>query len=437
MIVKQLTSGAYGHTLNATQVFSPDGLWIYYDTRNDDTHIGRTGSVEKVNIHTGEVIRVYTVPHQTEYGPGVGAVACNPVTGTLIFIHGLYNCNVERPYDMTRRFGALYSETQPGIIRHAEARVLQAPLIPGALRGGTHAHTWSGDGRWVSFTYNDSILEALEKSGTPGVKDLRTIGVMAPVRSVTVLNVDTPEEFSGDYFAVVTATVTGQPVWGSDAVEKAFDECWIGQNGYTQANGSRVRRAIAFQGNVRTEKGDVVTEVFVADLPDDVTQAREGLPLEGTLTTRPNVPKDLKQRRITYTMGRKHPGLQGPRYRLRTLPDGSEIYFLMRDDNGIIQIYGVSVHGGPIRQITSLDDSVQAQFNVSPDGRLLAFAAGNRVWIVPVRGGEARPITEPAVEAPVNGVLWAPQGDMVIYNQYVQNGTARWLQIFVATLGEN
>ncbi len=272
MTIKQLTTGAYGHTLNATQVFSPDGAWIYYDTRNDDTHIGRTGAIEKVNLYTREVVRIYTVPRQTEYGPGVGAVACDPVTGTLIFIHGLYNCNAEQPYGMTRRFGALYSETQPGIIRHAEARVLNEPLIPGALRGGTHAHTWSGDGSWISFTYNDRILEALEQGGAAGVKDLRTIGVLAPVRPVIIPQGDTPEEFSGSYFAALTATVTEQPAWGSDAIEKAFDECWIGQNGYRRVDGTRQQRAVAFQGNIRTDTGDAVTEVFVADLPDDITR---------------------------------------------------------------------------------------------------------------------------------------------------------------------
>ncbi len=152
------------------------------------------------------------------------------------------------------------------------------------------------------------------------------------------------------------------------------------------------------------------------------------------MTTRPDVPAGLKQRRVTDTTNRKHPGLQGPRYRLRTSPDGSEIYFLMRDDNGVVQLYGVPVHGGAIRQITYLPDSIQTQFNLSPDGNMLAFAAGNRVWIVPVREGAARAITDPNVEAPVNGVLWTPGGDALIYNQYTGEDTSRWLQIFVVAL---
>lgn len=433
MMIQQLTTGAYGHTLNAAQVFSPDGAWIYYDTRNDDTHIGRTGHIEKVNVYTGEVVRVYAVAGQTEHGPGVGAVACNPVTGELVFIHGLYNCNIQQPYGMTRRFGALYNEAVPGVVRHAEARVLAEPLVAGALRGGTHAHTWSGDGRWISFTYNDRILEAMEQTGTPGVKDLRIIGVMAPSQRVHV-QAENAEVFSGDYFAVAAATVTEEAAWGSDAIEKAFDECWIGTQGYMRADGVRQKRAIAFQGSVRSETGAVVTEVFVADVPDDVTQSMPGLPLAGTLTTRPNVPQGQRQRRITYTTARRYAGLQGPRYRLRTSPDGSEIYFLMRDDGGIVQLYGVPVNGGAMRQLTHLDESIQTQFNVSPDGLTLAFAAGNRVWTVPVHGGEAVAITETTEAAPVNGVLWGPGGNVLVYNQYVGEGDARWLQIFCVRL---
>src|SRR5687767_15856084 len=67
-----LTTGKYGHTLNATQVFSPDNLWVLYDTRNEDSHIQSTSSIEKVNVETGEVVKVYTVEKQTAFGPGVG-----------------------------------------------------------------------------------------------------------------------------------------------------------------------------------------------------------------------------------------------------------------------------------------------------------------------------------------------------------------------------
>lgn len=75
----QLTHDAKGHFLNSTQVFSPDDKWIVYDTRNSDDGIGVTGSIEMVNVETGEIKPLYQTQNQTEYGPGVGAATFSPV----------------------------------------------------------------------------------------------------------------------------------------------------------------------------------------------------------------------------------------------------------------------------------------------------------------------------------------------------------------------
>ena len=45
-----------------------------------------------------------------------------------------------------------------GVPIFIDARDVTAPFTPGALRGGTHAHAWSGDGKWISFTYQDAAL---------------------------------------------------------------------------------------------------------------------------------------------------------------------------------------------------------------------------------------------------------------------------------------
>jgi dipeptidyl aminopeptidase/acylaminoacyl peptidase len=423
-----LTTGTYGHTLNAAQVFSPDDLWILYDTRNEDSHIQSTGSIEKVHAKTGEVITVYSVEKQTAFGPGVGAVACHPHEHKVIFIHGLLNCDEQRPYGFTRRFGAITDFNRPSLI-HAEGRCTTTTLVAGALRGGTHAHTWSGDGKRISFTYNDYLMEALEKSGGL-VKDLRTIGVMTSGPTVAVSKED-EENFSGQYFAVVAATVTEKPTPGSDEVERAFDECWIGTDGYTLVNGRKQKYAIAFQGMVRTADGRQVTEVFVADIPTDITQAATDKPLEGTASTRPNVPAGLVQRRITFTADRKHAGIQGPRYRLRTSPDGSVIYFLMKDDGGVVQVFSVSTTGGSIRQVTNLKHSVQTQFNVSPDGNTLSVVADNSIWFVDASDGQSARVTERTEDErrPVSGALWSHDGKTLVFNRYVPAGDNRYLQI--------
>ncbi|MCD9018955.1 DUF3748 domain-containing protein [Parachryseolinea silvisoli] len=415
---QQLTSGKYGHTLNATQVFSPDDQRVVYDTRNDDTHIGRTEGIEMVNVTTGEVVRLYTTAQQTLHGPGVGAVAWNPRRDEIIFIHGLENADASRPYSMTRRFGALLNPHTDRVIRHAEARVVQEPFVAGALRGGTHAHTWSGDGAWISFTYNDVLVG----------QDLRTVGVMAPGQHVAVPVTDC-ESFAGEYFTVVVATVTEHQRPGSDDIGKAFDECWIGQDGYLDDAGQHHTRAIAFQGNVRSEEGTVVTEVFVADLPDDVTLQENGLPLAGTGQVRPQVPRGVRQRRVTYTGQRKHPGLQGPRFRLRTSPDGAEIYFLMKDDADLVQLYRVPTAGGNIVPLTWLAYSIQGQCNISPDGRWVSFLADNSVWVTDATGGTPRRLTARThdAQAPVGGALWNHRGDRLVYNRYDAEG---FLQIY-------
>lgn len=431
MEATQLTTGKYGHTLNSAQVFFPDDRWIVYDTRNEDTHISRTGSIEKVNIETGEIVTLYSTSRQTVDGPGVGAVACHPDENKIIFIHGLMNCDSLRPYGFTRRFGAVWQEAKPADILHAEARTIQAPLVPGALRGGTHAHTWSGDGEWISFTYNDHLMEVLEKETSGEVKDLRTIGVMAPLKKVNVPK-ENDEEFSGEYFSVVAATVTEKPSPGSDEIERAFDECWIGAAGYVKDDGVRQKRSIAFQGNVRSSDGSLITEVFVADIPEDITEAVDGKPLEGTLRTRPNVPKGLVQRRLTFTSDKKYPGIQGPRFRLRTTPDGRRIFFLMKNDSGSVQVFSVPTLGGEVQQVTHLKDGVQAQFNISPDDSKLSCISDNSVWIVDIAKGDATRLTPGAddANAPVGGALWSHSGKLLVYNKYVTDGSSRYLQIF-------
>jgi Tol biopolymer transport system component len=466
----QLTKGKHGHTLNATQIFSPDGKWLVFDTRNDDTHISRTGSICKLNIATKEIVELYKTKNQSIYGPGVGAAAWNPVNDSIIFIHGLLNCDKEKPYSFTRRFGAIISgnheageNAEIGVRQqcyHAEGRSIQEPFTKGALRGGTHAHTWSADGKSISFTYNDYLMECLEKNSISERKDLRTIGVMTMIENIHEDHEagENAENFKGTYFAVITAQVTENPKFGSDEIERAFDECWLGKNGYTKDdstvhNASQQIRAIAFQGNVRSADGTLVTEVFIADIPNDITQSIAGKSLEGTLSTRPNVPAGFTQRRVTFTTDRKHPGLQGPRFRLRSSADGSLIYFLMKDDNGIVQIYSVSsaentkntIVKQPLKQITNFKYSIQSQFNLSPDDKYISVVSNNQIYLVSTQDettaqraaswsqdGSMTSIGEKynEREAPINGIHWSPDGKSLIYNRYVFIEDDYYIQIF-------
>ncbi len=428
----QLTFGNKGHTLNYTQCFSPDNEWLVYDTRNEGSLIGSTCCIEKVNIKNKTLVRVYQTSGQSAYGPGVGAAAYNPKSDKIIFIHGLGNSNAVNPYGFTRRTGVLVNDSALLKPVFMDARDILPPFTPGALRGGTHAHSWSGDGTWISFTYNDFISEQLNKAGYP-VKDLRTIGVMAPIKKVSVVKDARGENNDGKYFSVVLAKVKEKPERGSDEIEKAFDEGWIGKDGYTMFNGIKQKRAIAFQGDVRDLHGKVVTEVFVADIPDDIIRANPLEPLEGTAMTRPNPPARTVQRRITNTADKKYPGIQGPRHWLRTSSDGRLIYCLMKDDKGIVQIFSVPTIGGQINQVTYNIFSVQSAFSLSPDDHFVSYTADNSVFVTSVKTGKTERLTRrfSDEEKPEGGMVWSYDGKMIAYNRYVTADRLKWLQVFI------
>lgn len=424
---RQLTGAPQGHTIHHTQVFSPDGQWVVYDTRNDDTEIGSTGRIEMVNVATGEVRLLYAVLNPTAYGPGVGAATFSPVEDRVIFIHGIRNADESRPYSISRRTAVAIDLARPGYPIFMDARVIRPPFMPGALRGGTHAHSWSGDGNWISFTYNDWVMEELARKDST-MRDLRTVGVMVPGR-VSVPPDETLENHGGERFSVVVARVTERPVPGSDEIDRAFDECWIGTNGYVKPSGRRQRRAIAFQGDVRTVSGDVLTEVFVVDLPDDLRRAAPGESLAGTERARPDVPAGVTQRRLTYTKM----GVRGPRHWLRSTPDGSLVLYLSEDTLGIIQVYAVPVNGGNPKQITRNATDVQGQFNMHPDGDQIIYVADNAIHITRIDDGTTHAVA-PRIEAgtePVGAPHWSPHGDKIIYSRYVRGDEGRFLKLFV------
>lgn len=425
----QLTHDNIGHTLHNTQCFSPNDEWIVYDARNADSMIGSTGSITMVNTKTGETRELYHTEHQTADGPGVGAATFSATHNRVLFIHGIRNADKTNPYSATRRTGVAIDIANPFHPIFIDARNIVSPFTPGALRGGTHAHTWSADGKWISFTYNDYIMEQLSKRDFT-VKDLRTVGVMVSGNPVKVPADSAGENNDGEMFAVVVAKVTENPTPGSDEISKAFDEGWIGTKGYQKTDGSWQHRAIAFQGEVKNADGTHKTEVFVVDLPEDITKANPGFPLEGTTSSRPNVPAGVVQRRITYTQN----GISGPRHWLRTTPDGMTIAFLSKDEKGIVQIFGVAPNGGEVKQLTFNKNSVEGTFNFNPDGELLAYLCNNGVCLTDVKTGKSRLISPrfSKEEFATGGVAWSNNGKMIAFNKYVKNKSENsFLQIFL------
>jgi len=412
---RAVTHSRQGHLIHNSQVFSRDGRHIVFDHRTDETQLVASTGIGIVDLLTGEETAIYRVAAANPGGPGVGAATFSPVADEVIFIHGLDNASEARPYAGHRRSAAWVSLSAPGVMARLDARDVTPPFTPGALRGGTHAHHWSGDGSMVSFTYNDAVIPA----AGPAPADLRSVGVTVIGKAVDVDVSQPGEEFSGRGFSVLITPVTANPTPGSDEISRAYEEGWVGADGYLKPDGNRQAKAIAFIGNVVSTGGDLQSEVFIADLPEDLTRTRPGAPLEGTATEFPSPPNGVVIRRLTRTGSTPQPGLQGPRHWIRSSPDGSTLAFVDEDERQIAQIFGISPNGGPIRQISKFEESVDTPFTWSPCGSWIACSAGERIHRLDVATGNSAALTKkfPAGQHPRHGTVFSPDGSAVAFNR--------------------
>jgi len=404
---EQLTFGNYGHTLHHCQVVSPDNQWIVYDTRNEDSEIGSTTRIERVHVETKEIQILYETKNANEFGPGVGAATYSPNQDKVLFIHGLNNPTSDKPYGIARRTGVAIDTTNPNQPIYMDARDVQFPFTKGALRGGTHSHCWHPNGELISFTYNDEVLEI------NGISSERTVGVMFP-KKVKVPNDFNEEQISGEMFSVIVSPIVNEAKWGSDEIEKSFDECWLGN-----------KRAIAFQGWVRDANGNRKTEIFTAELPNDL--AKEDFnPLEGTINDYPGIPKGINLRRVTYTLK----GISNFRHWLRSSPDGEFVYFLMEDEYLFINIYRINVINKQIVKITNHNKSIHSPFNISPDGNKVIYLCDNKLCIFYIN--EKKYIELSSFNENLYGIPnFDKTGDRIFYNQYIENSyQEKLLQIF-------
>lgn len=424
---RQVTRAAHGHILTNTGVWSPDGQWIVYDLRSDAAGDLFDGDrIEMVHVRTGEVRILYTA----ENGARCGVATFHPRDHQVAFILGPEDPTPDWPYGPAHRQGVIVDCRTPGVARNLDARNLTPPFTPGALRGGSHVHVWDAAGDWVSFTYEDHVLAPFKTPGADHDLNQRNIGISIPGKAVTVPS-SHPRNHEGAYFTVLATRTMAQPKPGSDEISKAFEEGWIGTNGYLRADGTLQRRAIAFQGHVVTTTGETISEVFVADLPEDVTQAGVS-PLEGTERRMPAPPRGTVQRRLTCTADRKFPGIQGKRHWLRASPDGSQIACLMRDDTGISQLWLVSTATGELRQLTGNSWDVGSTFTWSADGRSIAHAMDNSVCRTDVATGVTTRLTPRSSNelAPrPQACVFAPDGRAIAFVRRVISGGGVFNQI--------
>jgi hypothetical protein len=125
-----------------------------------------------------------------------------------------------------------------------------------------------------------------------------------------------------------------------------------------------------------------VPELFIVDLPkmSRAGNVRAMRRWQGTPETMPAPPAGVMQRRLTFTHQNRYPGLVNvPRHWVRSNPQATQIAFLMRDDNGIVQLWLISPEGGEPRQLTRNESDIQSAFNWHPSGNMLGFVLENRI----------------------------------------------------------
>ena len=428
---RQITHAPHGHVLTNVNVWSPDCRWIVYDVRSvDSTFDGRR--IEQVEVATGKVQTLY----EAKNGAACGVVTYHPREPKVVFIHGPENPSGEWSYGMTRRRGAVVDVRRPGEVRPLDAMNYAPPFTPGALRGGSHVHVFSPDGAWVSNTYEDDVLARLGAATGEGSDhdfNQRNIAVSVPAPGAHGVRVarSHPRNHDGDYFSVIVTRTVNRPKPGSDEISRAFEEGWVGG---ASADG---RRQLAFLGNVTARDGREHAEVFLAELPADLTRVGES-PLEGTATRRPATPAGVVQRRLTFTADRKFPGVATvPRHWLRASPDGAQIAFLRKDDAGVVQLWTVSPSGGEPRQVTRNETGVSSAFTWSPDGRRIAHGMDGSVCVTELADGRTTRLTprRDGAEAPLPLACgFSPDGNSVAFMRNVAADGATFSQIFVVTL---
>ncbi len=307
--MKQITFAPRNHLLTNTNTWTPDSQWLVFDVRpSGASFTGET--IERVNIHTGEVEVIY----RASQGAYVGVVTVHPKSEKYVFIHGPENPDETWYYDFHHRRGVI---VESGKVSNLDAMDITAPYTPGALRGGSHVHVFSPNGERVSFTYNDHVMHELDPA-----LDLRNVGVAAPFGPVNVQK-QHPREYSGSHWCVLVSKTTPTPQPGSDEINRAYEEGWVGNHALAfigdtlsfgpvnvqkqhpreysgshwcvlvskttptpQPGSDEINRAyeegwvgdhaLAFIGDTLSPKGEKVPELFIVELPQDEAGWKDG-----------------------------------------------------------------------------------------------------------------------------------------------------------------
>ncbi|WP_318357161.1 DUF3748 domain-containing protein [Enterobacter sp.] len=403
--MKQLTFAPRHHQLTNINTWTPDSQWLAFDVRPSGASF-TSQTIERVNVQTGEIAVIYTATQ----GAHVGVVTVSPTAEKYVFIHGPENPDDAWHYDFHHRRGVV---SEGGKTRNLDAMDIIAPYTPGALRGGSHVHVFSPNGEYVSFTYNDHVLHERDAR-----LDLRNVGVAAPFGPVTPGG-SHPREYAGSHWCVLVSRTTPQPTPGSDEINRAYEEGWVGND------------KLAFIGDTLSESGEKVPELFIVDLPKTAQAWKQpgDAPLAGTDALMPAPPAGVVQKRLTFTHDRAFPGLVNvPRHWVRSHPQATEIAFLMRDEKGVVQLWLISPDGGEPRQLTRSGTGIQSAFNWHPSGKALGFVLENRIALADAQSGDITFLTPDQDNLPsADAVVFSPDGKNIAWMAETQGYRQLWM----------
>lgn len=416
----QLTNAPHGHVLTNVNVWSPDGRWIVYDVRGPGGEFDGE-RIERVEVATGRVETLYQAAH----GARCGVVTYHPRRDQVGFILGPEHPTSDWSYGLSRRRGFLVEPGLSGEGRGLDAMTYAPPFVPGALRGGSHVHVFHPSGEAISFTYDDDVLARLGDTGDHD-RNQRNVAIAVPAPGGVQVPRSHPRNHDGGWFAVVVTRTVNRPRPGSDEISRAYEEGWL-----PDRDG---RRRLAFLGNVTAPDGREHAEVFVVELPRDLTRAGAE-PLEGTATRRPAPPAGTVQRRLTFFAGDAPRGVSpAPRHWLRSSPVDGTIAFLRLDAAGRAQLWTVSADGGAPRQLTRGAAGVSSAFTWSPDGQRLAHVMDGSVCVTDAATGNTTRLTprDGRGESPeALACVFSPDGRLIAYTRRVAGPTGTHAQVFV------
>ena len=395
--VRQITFDARDHVMGVYNAWSPDGQWLVYTC--GPNHLNEV--VEKVNAHTGETKTLYRIENQTPFGPGCGTASYCNTRDRIVFIHGPRHATAERKYEFWRRCAGRIDESGSNQLAFLDARDITPPFTRGALRGGTHCHQFSSDGNWITFTYNDMLVSP----------DLRTIGVSSHRKSVAVD--EHIENHDGEWFSALLIPVSQNPQPGSGELSRAYENCWV--------EFPTGRRAVAFKGDHLSADGVLVTDLFLVNVPDLLEEQSPDRPMAGTETHLPFPPKGAVVRKLTDLQQPGMPKLSRlPRTWLSSAPDGTSVFFLARDADGINQVYSVSTDRGVLRRMTSHKSDVVSSVSVHSSGRKIAYICDGSVFVTHLDHLTAERLTGKGRYNPRN-VKWS-HGEELTFESRAEQG---------------